>query len=63
VTITCTPGELFELEEQIAAVVAAVRDGRPTSCTGNDGKWAVAMCLATQQSVKTGRPVLMSEIL
>ncbi len=57
--ITGTPGELFELEEQIAATVAAIRDGRPTPCTGNDGKWSVAMCLATQRSVRTGQPVVL----
>lgn len=56
-------GELYELEEQIAAMVAAVRDGSPSPCTGEDGKWSVAMCLATQMSVKTGRRVNMDEIL
>lgn len=56
-------GELYELEEQIAAMVAAVRDGSPSPCTGEDGKWSVAMCLATQMSVKTGRRVSMDEIL
>ncbi len=43
--------------------VAAVRDGAPSPCTGEDGKWSVAMCLATQMSVKTGRRVKMDEIL
>jgi len=43
--------------------VATVRDGRPSPCTGQDGKWSVAMCLATQMSVKTGRRVAMKEIL
>jgi myo-inositol 2-dehydrogenase/D-chiro-inositol 1-dehydrogenase len=61
--ITRSTGELFELEEQIAAVVATIRDGRPSPCTGQDGRWSVAMCLATQMSVETGRRVAMSEIL
>lgn len=56
-------GELYELEMQIAAMVAAVRDGTPSPCTGEDGKWSVAMCLATQMSVKSGQRVAMSEIL
>lgn len=63
VPITRSAGELFELEEQIAAMVGAVRDGSPSPCTGEDGKWSVAMCLATQMSVKAGRRVAMKEIL
>jgi len=63
VPITRSAGELFELEEQIAAMVGAVRDGSPSPCTGEDGKWSVAMCLATQMSVKAGRRVAMKEIV
>jgi myo-inositol 2-dehydrogenase/D-chiro-inositol 1-dehydrogenase len=55
--VTRTAGELFELRDQIASMVAAIRHGRPVACTGEDGRWSVAMCLATQRSVKTGRPV------
>jgi myo-inositol 2-dehydrogenase/D-chiro-inositol 1-dehydrogenase len=61
--ITRGAGELFELETQIAAMVATLRDGRPSPCTGQDGKWSVAMCLATQMSVETGRRVAMREVL
>jgi len=63
IPVTRGAGELYELEEQIAAMVSAVRDGTPSPCTGEDGKWSVAMCLATQMSVKTGRRVPMDEIL
>ncbi|MHB8899535.1 MAG: Gfo/Idh/MocA family protein [Thermoguttaceae bacterium] len=62
VPIAGDAGELYELEEQIARMVAAVRDGAPSPCTGEDGKWSVAMCLATQMSVKLGRRVAMSEV-
>ena len=50
-------GELFELEDQIAMLVRAVRDGEPLSCTADDGRWSVAMCLAAQRSVDTGRMI------
>ena len=50
-------GELFELEDQIARVVTAVRDGTPLHCTGEDGKWSVAMCLAAEASVREGKSV------
>ena len=62
VPITRAAGELFELEDQMVAMVSAVRHGEPIACTGEDGKWSVAMCLATQRSIETGRQVAMNEI-
>jgi myo-inositol 2-dehydrogenase/D-chiro-inositol 1-dehydrogenase len=50
-------GEVFELEDQIALMVRAVRDGGPLSATGVDGRWSVAMCLAAEESVRSSRPV------
>ncbi len=50
-------GELFELEDQIERVVQAIRDGKPLHCTGEDGRWSVAMCLAASQSVERGAVV------
>ena len=47
-------GEVYELEDEIAMMVAAVRDGKPVAAMGTDGKWSVALCLAAQQSVDTG---------
>ena len=61
VPITEAAGELFELEGEIAMLVAAIREGRPLSCTGEDGKWSVAMCVAAQRSVDTGQPVTMPQ--
>jgi myo-inositol 2-dehydrogenase/D-chiro-inositol 1-dehydrogenase len=57
VPITRSAGELFELEDQIAMMVRAVRGDTEVVCTGEDGKWSVAMCLAAQESVETGEPV------
>ncbi len=53
-------GELFELEDQIAMLVRALRDGAPLSCTAEDGRWSVAMCLAAQASVDSGAPVAIA---
>jgi myo-inositol 2-dehydrogenase/D-chiro-inositol 1-dehydrogenase len=50
-------GEVYELVEQVARVAAAVRDGTPVPCTGEDGRWSVAMCLTAQESLAAGRPV------
>ena len=63
VPITRATGELFELEDQMAMLVDAIRQGRPLPCTGEDGKWSVVMCLAAQRSVDTGVPVAISDLL
>lgn len=54
-------GEVYELEDQMALLVRAIRDGAPLSATGEDGRWSVAMCLAAARSVETGQPVRMDE--
>ncbi|MBD3672109.1 MAG: Gfo/Idh/MocA family oxidoreductase [Planctomycetaceae bacterium] len=56
-------GELFELEDQIAMLVKAIREGGAIACPGEDGMWSVGMCLAAQKSVDENRPVNMGEIL
>ena len=51
-------GEVYELVDQVAAVVRAVRgEGTPVPCTGEDGRWSTAMCLKAAESIRTGRPV------
>lgn len=50
-------GEVYELVEQIARVATAVRDGTPVPCTGEDGRWSVALCLTAEESLRAGRPV------
>jgi myo-inositol 2-dehydrogenase / D-chiro-inositol 1-dehydrogenase len=52
VAIEKITGEVFELEDQIAMLVSAIRTSQPISCTAEDGRWSVAMCLAAQQSVE-----------
>ncbi len=50
-------GEVYELVEQVARVTAAVRTGSPVPCTGEDGRWAVALCRSARESLGTGGPV------
>ena len=56
-------GEIVELEQQVAALVACVRDGAKSIATGDDGRWAVLLCLAAQRSVELGRPVTIDEMV
>ncbi len=63
IPITKITGELFELEDEMAMLVRAIRDGDPLMTTGEDGKWSVAMCLAAERSVETGLPVRMSDVI
>jgi myo-inositol 2-dehydrogenase/D-chiro-inositol 1-dehydrogenase len=55
-------GEIFELEDQMAMLVAAIQNGSPLTCTAEDGRWSVAMCLAADRSVKTSAPVSIDAI-
>ncbi len=57
VSIEKVTGEVYELEDQVALLVRAVRDEAPLSATGEDGRWSVAMCLAAARSVRTGQPI------
>jgi myo-inositol 2-dehydrogenase/D-chiro-inositol 1-dehydrogenase len=61
IPITKITGEVYELEDQMAMMVEAIRDGKPVAATGQDGKWSVALCLAAQRSVDTGEIVSLGE--
>jgi myo-inositol 2-dehydrogenase / D-chiro-inositol 1-dehydrogenase len=50
-------GEVFELEDEMAMLVRAIQAGGQLSCSAEDGRWSVAMCLAAQESVESGRQV------
>jgi myo-inositol 2-dehydrogenase/D-chiro-inositol 1-dehydrogenase len=56
-------GEVFELQQEIAMVVRAVRDGMPLAAGGRDGTWAVALCQAAQESVEQGRAIAIAGIV
>jgi myo-inositol 2-dehydrogenase/D-chiro-inositol 1-dehydrogenase len=56
-------GEVYELEDEMAMMVRAVREGAPVAATGTDGKWSVGLCLAAQQSVDTALVVSIPEFL
>ncbi len=51
-------GEVYELVDQVAGVIRAVRDNNPklVPCTGQDGWWSTAMCLRAAESLKTHQP-------
>jgi myo-inositol 2-dehydrogenase/D-chiro-inositol 1-dehydrogenase len=63
IPITKITGEVYELEDEMAMMVNAVRDGGPVAATGADGKWSVALCLAAARSVQTGGVVSIPEFL
>ena len=62
IPITKITGEVYELEDQIATIVGAVRSGAPLHATGLDGKWSVALCLAAQRSVDTDALVSLKDL-
>ena len=54
-------GEVFELVEEMRMITKAVQEGRSPPCTGVDGRWSVAMCLAAERSIERGEPVEFGE--
>lgn len=58
IPITQTPGEVYELADEIADLARAIQDQRPPNAVGEDGRWSVDMCLKAQESVDTGSVVL-----
>jgi len=54
-------GEVYELVDEMAAVVRSVRDGTPPPCTAEDGWWSTAMCLKAAESLKSGQPVSLRQ--
>lgn len=52
-----TPGELFELREEIAALARAVRGEAPLPMTPEEARRAVMLCLMAQESLEAGREI------
>ena len=48
-------GEVYELVDEVDAFCRAVREGGSPACTGEDGRWSTAKCLAAQRSIDEGR--------
>ena len=61
VAIAKPSGEVYELVDQAAAVVRAVRDGTSVPCSGEDGWWSAAMCLKAAQSLANDAVVKFEE--
>jgi myo-inositol 2-dehydrogenase/D-chiro-inositol 1-dehydrogenase len=59
VEIPKASGEVYELVDQVAAVVRAVRENNPTlvPCTGHDGAWSTQMCVKAARSLELGHAV------
>ncbi len=53
-------GEVYELVDQIGAVVAALQGRGTIPCQGSDGRWSVAMCLAAARSIDAGVPISLA---
>jgi myo-inositol 2-dehydrogenase/D-chiro-inositol 1-dehydrogenase len=54
-----------ELQAEIDACIEAVREGRPPRrmATATDGEWSVALCLAAEESVRSGEVVRLDEMM
>lgn len=61
VPITQPSGEVYELVDEMRMFARSIRLGTPPACSGLDGQWSVAICLAASESLKTGNPVKLGE--
>jgi len=57
ITIDRPAGETFDLKAEIDQIVKAVQEGKPVPATGQDGKEAVRICLAAEESLNSGEVV------
>jgi myo-inositol 2-dehydrogenase/D-chiro-inositol 1-dehydrogenase len=57
IAIPRAAGEVFELEAQFDRFLQAIETGVPPAATGEDGCWAVRLCLQAEESVRSGLPV------
>jgi myo-inositol 2-dehydrogenase/D-chiro-inositol 1-dehydrogenase len=54
-----TPGETFELRQEIAAMVAAIRHQSPLPITPAEGRRAVMLCVEARRSLELRQPVTL----
>jgi myo-inositol 2-dehydrogenase/D-chiro-inositol 1-dehydrogenase len=54
VAIERPAGEIFDLKAEINQIVKAVQEGASIPATGKDGREAVRICLAAEESLNTG---------
>ncbi len=59
VEFTEQASELYELEQEMQAMVAAIRGTGRVVADGIDGVWSIALCEAAHRSIDTGEPVSM----
>ena len=59
VSISQPSGEVYELVDEVDRFLQAVRTGTQLPCTGEDGRWSVALCLKAEESLRAGQPVLL----
>jgi myo-inositol 2-dehydrogenase / D-chiro-inositol 1-dehydrogenase len=58
--VTDTPGELFELRQEIAVMARAVQEGESLPITPEEARRAVMLCLEAQRSLATGEIVKLT---
>ena len=62
IPIDVPSGEVYELVDEVRAMVRAVKEGTPVACSGEDGRWSVAMCLKAEQSRTEQRPIPLGDL-
>jgi myo-inositol 2-dehydrogenase/D-chiro-inositol 1-dehydrogenase len=62
VELAGTPGELFELRQEIATLARVLGGSGTLPITPEEGRRAVALCLEATRSLETGQPVSLTGV-
>lgn len=62
VALDRTPGELFELEEEIRRFTQNIINNKPPYVSTEDGIESVRLCLAAEESIRTGKIVKIKRL-
>ncbi len=55
--VPSTPGDIYELREEIAAIVAVVRHNTPLPIQAAEARRAVLLCTAVRRSLEAGEVI------
>ncbi|MBY0586952.1 Gfo/Idh/MocA family oxidoreductase [bacterium] len=60
ISIDKPSGEVYELVDEVGRFVEAIQGNGVVGCTGEEGRWSMAMCLKAEESLRTYMPISLT---